>query len=64
MPTRIAMPLFCKEILESDKPYNLLYGGRLGGKTNNTSKIGVLVMLMHPYFDVVVARVSYGSKLL
>lgn len=61
MSTKIAMPLFCKEILDSDKPYNLLYGGRLGGKTNNTSKIGVIVMLMNPYFDVVVARVSYGS---
>ena len=55
------MPLFCKQILESDKPYYLLYGGRLGGKTNNTSKISVLTMLMYPYFDVVVARVSYGS---
>jgi len=61
MPTRIAMPLFCKQILESDKNYFCLYGGRLGGKTNNTSKIGTIVMLMHPYFDVVVARVSYGS---
>lgn len=61
MATKIAMPLFCKEILESDKPYYLLYGGRLGGKTNNTSKISVLTMLMYPYFDVVVARVSYGS---
>lgn len=55
------MPLFCKQILESDKPYYLLYGGRLGGKTNNTSKISILTMLMHPYYDVVVARVSYGS---
>ena len=61
MATKIAMPLFCKQILESDKPYYLLYGGRLGGKTNNTSKISVLTMLMYPYFDVIVARVSYGS---
>ena len=61
MATKIAMPLFCRTILESDKPYYLLYGGRLGGKTNNTSKISVLTMLMYPYFDVVVARVSYGS---
>ena len=61
MAIKIAMPLFCKQIMESDKPYNLLYGGRVGGKTNNTSKISVLTMLMYPYFDVVVARVSYGS---
>lgn len=61
MSVKITMPLFCKQILESDKNYFLLYGGRLGGKTNNTSKIGVLTMLMYPYFDVVVARVSYGS---
>ena len=59
--TRIVMPLFCKKILDSDKPYNILYGGRLGGKTNNTAKIGILTMLMYPYFDVIVARVSYGS---
>lgn len=55
------MPLFCKEIMDSEKPYNLLYGGRLGGKTNNTAKIAILTMLMYPYYDVVVARVSYGS---
>lgn len=61
MSLKITMPLFCKRILESDKNYFLLYGGRLGGKTNNTSKIGVLTMLMFPYYDVVVARVSYGS---
>lgn len=61
MPIKIAMPLFCKEILESDKNYFLLYGGRVGGKTNNTSKIGVLTMLMYPYFDIICARVSYGS---
>ena len=61
MRVKVAMPLFCKKILESDKPYYCLYGGRLGGKTNNTSKISVLTMLMYPYFDVVVARVSYGS---
>lgn len=61
MSVKIAMPLFCKHILESDKPYFILYGGRLGGKTNNTSKISVLTMLMYPYFDTVVARVSYGS---
>ena len=61
MAIKIAMPLFCKKIMESDKTNFLLYGGRLGGKTNNTSKIAVITMLMEPYFDVVVARVSYGS---
>lgn len=61
MAIKIAMPLFCKQILESTRTNFLLYGGRLGGKTNNTAKIAVLTMLMNPYFDVVVARVSYGS---
>ena len=61
MPVKLAMPMFCKRIMESDRTNFLLYGGRLGGKTNNTAKIAVLTMLMEPYFDVVVARVSYGS---
>lgn len=61
MAIKIAMPAFCKRILESNRTNFLLYGGRLGGKTNNTAKIAILTMLMEPYFDVVVARVSYGS---
>ncbi len=61
MAVKIALPKFCKQILESECPYYLLYGGRLGGKTNNTAKIAILTMLMYPYFDVMVARVSYGS---
>lgn len=61
MAIKIAMPLFCKQIMESTCTNFLLYGGRLGGKSNNTAKIAVLTMLMEPYFDVVVARVSYGS---
>ena len=58
---KIAMPLFCKQIMESDRTNFLLYGGRLGGKTNNTAKISILTMLMYPYADVIVSRVSYGS---
>lgn len=61
MAITIRMPLVFKEIIESTCPYYLLYGGRLGGKSNNTAIIGVLTMLAHPYTDVVVARVSYGS---
>lgn len=61
MASKIAMPLFCKKILESDDPYYLLYGGRVGGKTKNTALISVLTLLMYPYCDAVVARVSYGS---
>lgn len=61
MPIKIRMPLAFKEIMESSCPYEILYGGRLGGKTNNTSIVGVLTMLGHPYTDGVVARVSYGS---
>ena len=58
---KIAMPEFCKEILETNYQNYLLYGGRLGGKTNNTAKIAILLMLANPYKDVIVARVSYGS---
>jgi len=57
----VTMPLFCKEIMESDNPYYLLYGGRIGGKTKNTAVISTITQLMYPYTDVVVARVSYGS---
>lgn len=61
MPIKIPMPIVFKEIMESECPYYILYGGRLGGKTNNTSKIGTLIQLQNPYTDGVVARVSYGS---
>ena len=60
MAIKVRMPLFCRNILESEKNNFLLYGGRLGGKTNNTAKIGVLTQLQYPYTDIVVARVSYG----
>lgn len=61
MAIDIRMPLVFKEINESSCPYNLLYGGRLGGKSNNTAIVAILTMLAHPYYDVIVARVSYGS---
>lgn len=58
---KIAMPKFCEEIMSTNYRNYLLYGGRLGGKTNNTAKIAILLMLNNPYHDVIVARVSYGS---
>lgn len=58
---KIAMPSFCKEIMDTDYSNYLLYGGRLGGKTNNTAKIAVLLQLANPYTDIMVCRVSYGS---
>lgn len=61
MSQKIRIPLVFKEIMESPCPYGILYGGRLGGKTNNASKIAILTMLQNPYTDVVAARVSYGS---
>lgn len=61
MGIKIQMPLAFKEIMESPCPYEILYGGRLGGKTNNTAIVSILTMLANPYYDVVVARVSYGS---
>lgn len=61
MGIKIAMPLTFKEIFESTCAYYLLYGGRLGGKSNNTAIVAILTMLANPYTDVIVARVSYGS---
>lgn len=61
MPIKVRLPLLFKQINESQTNNFVLYGGRLGGKTNNTAKVGILEMLSNPYFDVVVARVSYGS---
>ena len=61
MAIKVRLPLIFKQIQESGKNNNILYGGRLGGKTNNTAKIALLEMLANPYHDVVVARVSYGS---
>lgn len=58
---KVRLPLVFKQIQECDKNNMILYGGRLGGKTNNTAKIALLEMLANPYHDVVVARVSYGS---
>ena len=57
----IKMPLVFKDIMESKCLNKILYGGRLGGKSNNTGIISILNMLEHPDTDVVVARVSYGS---
>lgn len=57
----IQLPIAFKQILESDKNNNCLYGGRLGGKSNNTALLAVLSMLQNLDSDVVVARVSYGS---
>ena len=61
MAIKVRLPAVFKQIQESNKNNNVLYGGRLGGKTNNTAKIAILEMLANPYYDVVVARVSYGS---
>lgn len=57
----INLPLVFKEIIESTKSMNILYGGRVGGKSNNTAYLAVLNQLQNLDSDVVVARVSYGS---
>lgn len=61
MTNTIKLPLSFKEIIESNLAYILGYGGRLGGKTNNTAIMAILTMLETPYTDIIVARVSYGS---
>ena len=38
MPIRIAMPVWCQQIIDSEKNNFIIYGGRVSGKTNNTSK--------------------------
>ena len=57
----IPIPYAYKEVLDTTKSEILLYGGRLGGKSANTARIAVLMMLMNPGMDVIVARASYGS---
>lgn len=57
----VRLPAVFEQIQNCGKSNLVLYGGRLGGKSNNTAKVAVLSMLANPYFDVVVARVSYGS---
>jgi len=57
----IQLPDAYKEILDSVCPYSIIYGGRLGGKTKGTALISILFMLLFPYTDIIVARVSYGS---
>lgn len=57
----IQLPLSYREFIESDKNYFIQYGGRLGGKSQNTATIGIATILANPGTDVVVARVSYGS---
>ena len=57
----ITIPAAFREVLETSKSQILLYGGRVGGKSNNTAIIAVLLMLTHPERDVIVARASYGS---
>lgn len=59
--SKIILPLKFKQLLETDKHYAWIDGGRLGGKTNNTALIGVLGLLEYPYTDIIVARVSYGA---
>ena len=57
----ITIPEAFREVLETNRNQILLYGGRLGGKSKNTAIIAVLLMMMNPYHDVIVARASYGS---
>lgn len=57
----VQLPLVLKDVLLSPKNEVILYGGRLGGKSNGASIISVLLMLANPYHDVIVARASYGS---
>lgn len=57
----ITMPAAFKEILDTDKSQILLYGGRLGGKSQNTAILAVLSLLLNPGYDVIVSRASYGS---
>ena len=61
MSKTVLMPMSFKDIMESSNNYFLLYGGRLGGKSNGTAKVATLTMLNQPYIDGIVARVSYGS---
>lgn len=57
----INIPVAFKDILDDKINDYLYYGGRVGGKTKNTALASVILMLQHPYSDIIVARASYGS---
>ena len=58
---RIQLPLAFKPIIETKISNILGYGGRIGGKSNNTALLAILSQLQVPDTDIIVARVSYGS---
>lgn len=57
----ISLPLAMKGVVNTHATNVLLYGGRLGGKSNGSAILAALTMLEKPYTDGIVARVSYGS---
>lgn len=59
--SEVLLPLAFKELLESEKNYFWVDGGRLGGKSNGTAILAILSMLQEPGTDIIVARVSYGA---
>ena len=61
MSISIQLPIVFKDIIESDKPYYELIGGRAGGKTKNTAIIAILLQQIYINTDIVVARASYGA---
>ena len=55
------LPLKYKKLIESNKPNALLYGGRLGGKTEGSGVLAVSFLMTYPYTDIIFSRSSYGS---
>lgn len=61
MPQTIKLPSKVKALLSSDKTYNLIKGGRGGGKTKTAVILSTLFAFQYPNTDQIYCRASYGS---
>ena len=61
MAETIKLTSKAKALLSSDKIYNLITGGRIGGKTKTAAIISTLFAFQFPNTDQIYCRASYGS---
>ena len=61
MAQTIKLPYKVKALLSSDKTYNLIRGGRGGGKTKTAVILSTLFAFQYPNTDQIYCRASYGS---
>ena len=61
MSQTIKLPSKVKALLSSSKTYNLIRGGRGGGKTKTAVILSTLFAFQYPNTDQIYCRASYGS---